>query len=118
MKSFMLAAVLLSSSMALAYIPSSGDYASFDITQTDRNGNVIKGLYEVQIDNYDPSFHTYLETITFTYEGQWPRVQQRQVYENQLVSDAQIQDSLLHCSQYGGDIETVQTGVGPLDSCA
>jgi hypothetical protein len=104
-------------SAALA-IPSEGDYAALDLTQSDSRGFSRSGLYEISISDFDPVDHTFLQTITITWDGQPSEVHQNRYYENQYPNESQIQNVLSHCANYGGDLVDVNTGRGLFQSCA
>jgi hypothetical protein len=96
--------------------PADGDYASFDITVTDSQGQVHKGVAEYLLDHYDSFDKTFNQTTTITLDGATD-IRETRVYESQLVSEATIKDTFDHCQKYGGDLGSTQTGVGVLNTC-
>jgi len=111
-----LVATVLMSSMAVAAMPTIGDYAQYEVTVT--QGEAQSAMtFEQEITAFNQASNSYSVKSTVTSNGQ-VQTQLRNVESNSLFTTELVTQALANCTQAGGQSESVTTAAGTFDTCA
>ena len=111
-------ALLLST--AVQAFPAQGDDVKFNLVETSVVlGKVYSGTYEEQITALDVTQDSFSLLNTLSIDGMLKAAHSTETGKaSTLVTKAKIEDILQNCVSDGGKLETLQTGAGPIETCA
>ncbi len=97
-------------------MPAVGDQARFDQVTT-QGASVMAAEFSEWLIATD-SAQGFLKQTDIYYGGQLSDSQQEWVSVDELISDSNAADSLAHCAQTGGALETLTVPAGTFTACA